>query len=108
MMFRDLSAVLISLAALSAWAPPARADDQSDVEQGKALYALHCSHCHGFNMVNPGTVAFDLRRFPPEDKPRFVTSVTNGKNNRMPPWGDVLSAQQIDALWAYIRSGGKS
>jgi cytochrome c55X len=105
---RRLPALLISLAAITVYPFAVWADDQSDVEQGKALYALHCSHCHGFNMVNPGTVAFDLRRFPPDDKPRFVNSVTNGKNNRMPPWGDVLTAQEIEELWAYIRTGGKS
>ena len=28
-------------------------------------------------------------------------SVTNGKNN-MPPWGDVLKPNDIEALWAYF------
>ncbi len=74
--------------------------------KGRVLYAHHCSHCHGFNMVNPGTSSFDLRQFPHEDKPRFVHSVTTGKNGRMPAWGDVLSRNDIDELWAYIRTGG--
>jgi len=25
----------------------------------------------------------------------------------MPPWGDVLSSAEIEALWAYVRTGGK-
>jgi len=75
--------------------------------KGKALYATHCSHCHGFNMVNPGTVAFDLRRFPHDNKARFVHSVTTGKNGRMPAWGDLLSARDIDELWAYVKTGGQ-
>jgi mono/diheme cytochrome c family protein len=111
MMFRHVLAASLSAAVIAAWSPTARSADQSaidPVEQGRVLYAQHCSHCHGFNMVNPGTVAFDLRRFPPDDKARFVNSVTQGKNNRMPPWGDVLSQQEIDELWAYIRTGGKS
>ena len=58
-------------------------------------------------MVTPGTVAFDLRTFPHDAKSRFVDSVTHGKNNRMPPWGDVLTPQQIDEIWAYVRTGGK-
>jgi mono/diheme cytochrome c family protein len=74
--------------------------------KGKALYATHCSHCHGFNMVNPGTIAFDLRQFPHDNKARFVHSVTTGKNGRMPAWGDMLSASDIDKLWAYIKTGG--
>jgi cytochrome c55X len=84
-------------------------DDRPDAEQvqrGKQLYAAHCSHCHGFNMVNPGTVAYDLRQFPHDQKSRFVSSVTNGKNGRMPQWGDVLSREEIDKLWAYVETGG--
>ena len=74
--------------------------------QGRALYAQHCSHCHGFNMVNPGTIAYDLRQFPHNDKARFVHSVTEGKNGRMPRWGDVLKVYEIDEIWAYVLTGG--
>ena len=71
-------------------------------EKGRALYAHHCSHCHGFNMVNSGSIAYDLRQF----KPRFVRSVTEGKNGRMPQWGDLLKPQEIDQIWAYVMTGG--
>jgi len=77
------------------------------VTKGKALYAQHCLHCHGLNMVNPGTYSYDLRQFPHDEKPRFVNSVTHGKNNRMPAWGDVLKPEEIEELWAYVESGGK-
>ena len=83
--------------------------DQAEAEmaaEGKALYAHHCSHCHGFNMVNPGSVAYDLRQFPHNDKARFVHSVTEGKNGRMPQWGDLLKPQEIDDIWAYVLTGG--
>jgi mono/diheme cytochrome c family protein len=83
--------------------------EQTDAEmvaKGKALYVHHCWHCHGPNMVNPGTSSFDLRQFPHDDKARFVHSVTTGKNSRMPAWGDVLSRTDIDELWAYIKTGG--
>jgi len=81
--------------------------DRQLIIKGKQLYSTFCLHCHGLNMVTPGTVAFDLRQFPHDDKARFVNSVTHGKNNRMPAWGDVLKPDQIDALWAYVVSGGK-
>lgn len=84
------------------------ADDPALAQKGKQIYATNCLHCHGINMVTPGTVAFDLRQFPHDAKARFVHSVTNGKNNRMPPWGDILKAEEIDALWAYVLTGGKS
>jgi mono/diheme cytochrome c family protein len=77
--------------------------DEAQVDPGKATYASKCSHCHGFNMVNAGTIAPDLRRLP-DDRERFVTTVKAGKNGRMPPWGDILSDDQIESLWAYVSS----
>jgi mono/diheme cytochrome c family protein len=83
------------------------ANDPAQASRGRALYGTNCLHCHGINMVTSGTVAFDLREFPHDDKARFVNSVTHGKNNRMPPWGDILKPEDIDNLWAYILTGGK-
>jgi mono/diheme cytochrome c family protein len=82
------------------------APDRELALEGKALYAEHCLHCHGLNMVNPGTVTYDLRAFPHGQKDRFVDSVINGKAGVMPPWGDVISLDDIDALWAYVLTGG--
>jgi mono/diheme cytochrome c family protein len=79
------------------------AADQAQIDQGKITFAQKCSHCHGPNMVNPGTVTPDLRRFP-DDRERFFTTVKQGKNGRMPPWGDLLSDDQIADLWAYMSS----
>ena len=81
--------------------------DTAQAQHGKMLYANHCSHCHGFNMVSAGNVTFDLRTFPRDQQQRFFKSVTNGRNNRMPPWGDVLSQDDIADIWAYIRTGGQ-
>jgi mono/diheme cytochrome c family protein len=104
--------------AVTALVSPAFADEaarvaavpaQSEAEmiaQGKSLYAHHCSHCHGFNMVNAGTIAFDLRQFPHDDRARFVRSVTEGKNGRMPQWGDLLKPEEIEEIWAYVKTGG--
>jgi mono/diheme cytochrome c family protein len=88
--------------------PPKPGPDQASVDaglidQGKVTYAEKCSHCHGFGMVNPGTIAPDLRKFP-HDEARFFTTVKLGKNNKMPPWGDLLSDDQIESLWAYVSS----
>ena len=77
--------------------------DQAQIDQGKGVYAHNCSHCHGPNMVNGGTVAPDLRTFP-GDKERFISTVKLGKNNRMPPWGDLLSDDEIACLWTYVSS----
>jgi mono/diheme cytochrome c family protein len=77
--------------------------DAAQIDLGKRTYAQKCSHCHGPNMVNAGTVTPDLRAFP-DDRTRFVTTVTQGKNGRMPPWGDLLNEEQIAEIWAYVSS----
>jgi mono/diheme cytochrome c family protein len=78
---------------------------RAEVSRGEELFSAICSHCHGPHMVNPGTVSFDLRKFPHDDEARFLNSVRNGKNS-MPPWKDVLQPDEIEALWAYVRTGG--
>ena len=80
--------------------------DPAPIDQGKLIFAQKCSHCHGPNMVNPGTITPDLRRFP-DDKERFITTVKLGKNGKMPPWGDLLSDDQIAHLWTYVSSQRK-
>jgi cytochrome c55X len=91
----------------SAALSPGGRDDAALVQEGKTIYAHRCSHCHGFNMASAGTVTYDLRHFPADGKERFLDSVVNGKNNRMPPWGDVLSLDEIEAVWAYVMTRGK-
>ncbi|MGY4622523.1 c-type cytochrome [Bradyrhizobium sp. USDA 4486] len=79
---------------------------QAQIDHGKSTYASKCSHCHGPNMMNSGTITPDLRAFP-DDKTRFVSTVKNGKNNKMPPWGDILSDDEIGDLWAFVSSRRK-
>ena len=99
------AAVIITVIAGIA-AQRANAQQSTDIDQGKAIYAERCSHCHGPAMLNPGTITPDLRRFP-DDRDRFVNTVKLGKNNRMPPWGDLLGDEEIASLWAYISSQRK-
>jgi mono/diheme cytochrome c family protein len=73
------------------------------IRTGAAIYSRNCSPCHGSRMQNPES-AFDLSKFPPDQHERFVSSVTRGKN-QMPPWGDLLSAADVEALWAYVMAG---
>ena len=73
------------------------------IRAGAAIFSRNCSPCHGTRMQNP-EAAFDLRTFPSDEHERFVSSVTNGKN-QMPPWGDMLKPEEIEALWAYVLAG---
>jgi mono/diheme cytochrome c family protein len=100
-------AALASSAMLCSPAPGAAAETaasgQANIDEGKAIYAEKCSHCHGPGMLNAGTITPDLRRFP-DNREKFVTTVKQGRNNKMPPWGDILSEDEIAALWAYVSS----
>lgn len=77
--------------------------DPELIRKGSAIYGQNCAPCHGARMLDPNS-AFDLRTFPADQKNRFVHSVTKGLN-AMPPWGDLLKADDIEALWAYVRAG---
>ena len=91
--------------ALASIAPVARAEtDAATIEAGARIYGDYCSSCHGEQLRNTsGGVTFDLRRFRPEDRERFVTAVLDGKN-QMPPWRGALQMTQIEAIWAYVRA----
>ena len=94
--------------AVSALAPAASAQDaerdQAAIEAGETVYNNYCQNCHGDRLKSTGQV-FDLRRLTADDRARFDNSVRNGKN-QMPPWKDVLSNEEIDQVWAYIRANG--
>jgi hypothetical protein len=61
-----------------------RASQTDQIREGAELFAVNCSPCHGPRMQGSES-AFDLRKYPPEQRDRFLNSVTRGKN-QMPPW----------------------
>jgi mono/diheme cytochrome c family protein len=73
------------------------------IRSGAQIYAQNCAPCHGPRMQDPNA-AFDLRKFPSDQKSRFFTSVNKGKNE-MPPWGDLFKPADVEALWAYVMAG---
>ena len=77
--------------------------EPEQISKGAALFARNCAPCHGSRMVDPQG-AFDLRKFPRDQRERFVNSVTKGKN-QMPPWGGLLKPEEIEALWLYVLAG---
>ena len=74
------------------------------IEKGAETFAVFCSPCHGERMSNPEF--FNLKTFPPDQRSRFINSVTNGKN-AMPPWRGQLNPEDIEALWSYVVAGEK-
>jgi mono/diheme cytochrome c family protein len=102
---RDAAPALAVTLLLMSMAASAQAADfaPDQVRTGGELFAVNCSPCHGARMQGSES-ACDLRKFPPDQRERFLNSVTRGKN-QMPPWGDALSPDQLDALWAYVTAG---
>ena len=96
---KSLLAVTLTVLAVSVHA------QETDVARGSQVYAKNCASCHGARMVGPEW-AIDLKTFPKDERARFIDSVTHGRGG-MPPWGDVLKADEIAALWAYVVSGGE-
>jgi mono/diheme cytochrome c family protein len=95
--------IAAALALLSGAAAAEEAFTTAQVRLGAEIFERNCSPCHGPRMQNP-EAAFDLRKFPRNQHDRFINSVARGKN-QMPPWGDMLKTDEIEALWAYVMAG---
>ena len=93
----------LTAALLATATTPACADDAPTPEAGRKAYTSFCARCHGLNLVLSGGGAFDLRRFPADDKARFLHSVNKGLR-AMPAWEGIAKPVQIEAIWRYIGS----
>jgi len=91
---------------------------------GQASYQLHCAHCHGEQSTSAMAEAPDLRRLDSfcrrlkelalaqrclkDVDSYFLLSVREGKVRagvvHMPPWKDVLTAQEIWAIRSFIET----
>ena len=96
-------ASMLSLCCAPAGAQEKPSFPTEQIAAGAEIYSVNCSPCHGTRMQDAGS-AFNLRKFPPDQRERFVTSVTSGKD-QMPPWGDFFKSDQLEALWAYVTAG---
>ncbi len=72
------------------------------IKRGAETFSTFCTPCHGERMSNADL--FDLKKFPPDQRSRFINSVSNGKN-AMPPWRGQLQPGDIEALWSYVMAG---
>jgi len=91
--------------ALALWGALCAGAHADDAELGHDVYDEFCVSCHGRDMVNPGGVTFDLRKFPKDDFERFRKSVLDGKPPAMPAWRGKIGDDDVKLLWAYVRSG---
>jgi mono/diheme cytochrome c family protein len=96
---RVVAAILVAGSMLSVH--KSSAQDAAKVAAGETVYNTYCATCHGDGLVSSGQT-FDLRRLTADARPRFENSVLKGKG-QMPPWQGVLSGDEIEQLWHYIR-----
>ena len=101
----SLVAAVLTCAPSAAQSPQVQGFAAEQLKTGAEIYARNCSPCHGARMLDPQG-ASDLRKFPRDERERFINSVTRGKN-QMPPWGGLLKPEEVEALWAYVVAGEK-
>ena len=88
-------------------------DDSASADQGKTTFKTTCIACHGADGAGsslgkslkvPDLRAADIQK---KSDAELKTSVSDGKGN-MPSFKNSLSADQIQALIAYVRELGKA
>jgi len=94
--------VALGIGAVVSLLTTASAQDKAKIEAGENVYNSNCAICHGDQLKSSGQFP-NLRRLTANDRERFDTTVRNGRN-QMPPWKGVVSDEEIDQLWAYIRA----
>ena len=72
------------------------------VSAGAEIYNENCAICHGEQLRTTGA-APDLKKLTADRKDFFEKIVNDGKG-QMPAWGGVITDEQREAIWAYIRS----
>jgi len=82
---------------------------------GKTVYDANCKKCHGATGTPVAPMkkkydklaAFDAAFFAKRSDDSIVTVLTNGKNDNMKSFKDKLSADEMKAVAAYIRTFAK-
>ena len=86
---------------------PFRGDAEA-IAVGRSAFNQRCAHCHGPNAFNPEP-SRDLRhlkcRYADETAQVFYGAVAAGRPAKgMPTWGDVLDADTIWKIWAFLET----
>ena len=82
--------------------------DPKAIASGRELYFTWCVQCHGKKAdgVSPrwGKYAKDLRKFWQGYNKFVLITIQGVKGKQMPPWGEVLSGNQISYIGAYLET----
>jgi PQQ-dependent dehydrogenase (methanol/ethanol family) len=86
---------------LPALAAPASSASAQTIARGQSLYGQWCRICHGGNVVSSGMTP-DLRYMSAQTHEIFNDIVVRGARPGMPPFADVLSDGDADAIHAFL------
>ena len=87
---------LMTVSLLGLVATPALASDMPD---GAKIFSKKCKMCHAINKKKVGPAVATMNT----DTDMLIATVTNGRK-RMPKFGHKLSADEIQAVVAFIQS----
>ena len=93
-------------------ASPAAAQERSVVYEGWRQYMVHCARCHGDDAVGglmAPDVRFSLARGAVDEQSFRVVVLEGRREKGMPGFTDVLSEDQVAAIYAYVaaRASGR-
>jgi len=72
------------------------------IAAGEQVYDEHCASCHGEKLRSTGAIPY-IKEQRADGRARFDQMVMNGRG-QMPAWQGIVSQDQLEALWVYIRS----
>jgi mono/diheme cytochrome c family protein len=101
--------ILPLIVALGLWSPALAAQAAPAEPDGAALYRQHCRSCHGAKGTPPArmvAVYSALKPFGDMPADSIAAVVRRGKGKDMKAFADRLSAAEIQAVAAYIRTFG--
>ena len=70
--------------------------------QDEQVYEEHCATCHGAKLRRTGAIP-DLKQQKADGRARFDQMVMAGRG-QMPAWQGIIGPDELDQLWAYVRS----
>jgi mono/diheme cytochrome c family protein len=84
----------------------ALAGDTQTSDRGKEIYEEFCAACHGYDGVPilPGSPNFSTGERMDKTDAELLKTISDGKDDIMPPWKEVLSEQERKDVLHYIRS----
>jgi len=94
---------------------PVQKATKKQLESGQAIYAKSCTVCHGESGKGDGVAAASFEKKPADftdrehskyysDQGRIYIIKKGSAGTPMPSWEGVLSEQEIQSVYAYIRS----